>query len=207
MDPLLDEPLVCQRVGLPHRAQHRGRWHPDVVEDELRVAVGERVHVVRVVLQRHARRVVIDEEERRQPFVAVDHDAVENHEIGVVGACDEPLLAVEDVVPGGLVSHRGRRERSGVGAGGLLGDGVAAGPLAAERGIEVPLALLRRRVDQRVVGAGDVRPEPTRDLAQLLMNDHLLQDRPALATDLPRQRAALKSGLDRGVAKVAPLFP
>ena len=117
MDPLLDEPLVRQLVGLPHPAEDRGRRHPDVLEHELRMAIGERVHVVGVVLQRHAGRVVVDEEEGRQPLVAVDHDAVEDHEIGVVGAGDEPLLAVEDVVAGCRVPHRGRRERSGVGAG------------------------------------------------------------------------------------------
>ena len=118
MDPLLDEPLVRQLVGLPHPAEDRRRRHADVLEDELRVAVGERVHVVGVVLQRHAGRVVVDEEERRQAaVVALDDDAVEDHEVGVVGAGDEPLLAVEDVVAGGRVPRRGRLERPGVGAG------------------------------------------------------------------------------------------
>jgi hypothetical protein len=47
-------------------AEDGRRRHADVLEDELRVAVGERVGVVRVVLQRHAGRVVVDEEERRR---------------------------------------------------------------------------------------------------------------------------------------------
>ena len=45
VDPLLDEPLVREGVRLPHPAENRRRGHADVGEDELWVAVGERVHV------------------------------------------------------------------------------------------------------------------------------------------------------------------
>ena len=41
--------------------------------------VGEGVHVIRVVLHGHARGVVVDEEERRPPFVAIDDEAVERY--------------------------------------------------------------------------------------------------------------------------------
>ena len=100
---------------IPPRIADAG--HADVLEHELRVPVGERVGVVRVVLERHAGRVVVDEEERRQPRVAVDDEAVEDHEVGVVRAGDEPLLAVEDVLAGRGVADGRRRERPGVGAG------------------------------------------------------------------------------------------
>ena len=52
VDPLLDEPLVGQLVGPADRAEDRAGRDPDVLEDELRVAVGERVHVVGIVLSR-----------------------------------------------------------------------------------------------------------------------------------------------------------
>ena len=112
MDPLLDEPLVGQLVRPPDTAQHgRGR-HPDVGQHELRVAVGERVGVVGVVAHDDAGRVVVDQEERRQVLVAIDDRAVEDHEVGVVGAGHEPLLAVEDVLAGR--ARRGPRSPASV---------------------------------------------------------------------------------------------
>ena len=55
---------------------------------------------------------------------------MEDHEVGVVRAGHEPLLAVQDVLAGGRVPDGGRRHRPGVRAGVLLGDRVAAVPLA-----------------------------------------------------------------------------
>ena len=72
VDPLLDEPLVGQLVGPSDPAEHGRRRHPDVGQHELGVAVGERVGVVGVVAHDDAGRVVVDEEERRQPLLAVD---------------------------------------------------------------------------------------------------------------------------------------
>ena len=87
------------------------RRHPDVLEDELRVAVGERVHVVGIVRSSDAGRVVVDQEQRRQAPVAVDDLGMEDHEVGVVRAGHEPLLAVEDVLAGRAVADRGGLER------------------------------------------------------------------------------------------------
>ena len=113
VDPLLDEPLVGQLVGPADPAEDgRGR-DADVGQHELRVPVGERVGVVGVVLDHDAGRVVVDQEERRQSLLAVDDEAVEDHEVGVVGPGDEPLLAVEDVLAGRGVADRGRARASG----------------------------------------------------------------------------------------------
>ena len=129
----------------PDPAEDRRRGDPDVGQDELRVPVGERVGVVRVVLDDDAGRVVVDQEERRPPLVAVDDEAVEDHEVGVVRSGHEPLLAVEDVLPGRRVADGGRAQGPRVGAGPVLGDGVAPRALAAERRVEVAPPLIRRR--------------------------------------------------------------
>ena len=198
MDALLDEPLVGQLVGLAHTAEHRRGRHADIAQDELRVAVGERVGVVGVVLHDDAGRVVVHEKERRESPVAVGHHAMEDHEIGVVRPGDEPLLAVEAVVPARRVTDRGGAERSGVRAGLVLGDRVAPRALAAQARVEVAPPLVGVRMEQDVVGARDVRPQAARGLAELLVDEDLLEDRPALTADRPRQRTAMEPGLDRG---------
>ena len=57
-----------------------------------------------------AGRVVVDQEQRRPALVAVDDEAVEDHEVGVVRPGHEPLLAVEHVLAGRAVAD-GRRAR------------------------------------------------------------------------------------------------
>ena len=52
-------------------------------------------------------------------------------------------------------------------------------------------------MEQDVVGAGHVRPQAAGDLAELLVDDHLLEHGPALAADVLRQRAGVEVGLDR----------
>jgi hypothetical protein len=52
-------------------------------------------------------------------------------------------------------------------------------------------------VRQRVVAAGDVAPQAARGLAQLLVDQDLLQGTPALAPRRLRQVAAPEVGLDR----------
>ena len=159
--------------------------------------VGERVHVVGVVLEGHAGRVVVDEEERRPTLVAVDDEAVEDHEVGLVGRPGhEPLLAVQDVLAGRRVADGGGRQGPRIGAGAGLGDGVAAEALAAQRRLQVAPALLGVAVDERVVGARDERPRPAGRLAELLVDEDLLDGRPALAAGLDRQRAADQPGRD-----------
>src|SRR4029453_15802766 len=147
---------------------------------------------------RHARRVVVDEEQRRAPRpVVVDDVAVEDHEVGVRGACNEPLLAVQDVVAGGLVTDRRRRGRAGGRAGVRLRDRVAAVALATERRVEVAGPLRRVAMDERVVGTGDGAPEPARPLAELLVDDDLVERAPALAPDARREASAVEVRGDR----------
>ena len=171
-----------------------------VLEHELRVAVGERVHVVGVVLDADARDVVVDEEQRRQQPVAVHDVGVEDHEVRVVRAGHEPLLAVEDVLAGRGVADRGRPQRARVRAGAVLGDRVAPRALAAHRRVEVARPLLGVAMDQGVVRPRDVRPQAARALPELLVDQHLLERRPALPAERHRERAAVEPGLDRGLA-------
>ena len=197
VDALLDEPLVRQLVRRSDRTQDgRGR-DPDIGQDELRVPVGEGVGVVGVVLHDDARRVVVHQEQRRQALVAIDDDRVEDHEVGVVGAGDEPLLPVEHVLAGRGVADRRRCEGPGIGSGTVFRDRIRARPFAAQARVEIPGALLGRAVDQRVVGARDERPQPAGGLPELLMDQHLLEDRPALATKLVWERATLKARVER----------
>ena len=105
VDALLDEPLVAQLIGRADRPEPGGVRHADVLERELWMPVGERVRVVRIGRHPNARRLVVDEEQRRQASIAVGHMGVEDHEVGVVGAGDEPLLAVEDPLTGRPVAN------------------------------------------------------------------------------------------------------
>ena len=206
MDPLLDEPLVGQLVGPADAAEHGRRRDPDVGQHELGMPVGEGVGVVRVVLDDHPGRVVVDQEEGRPALVAVDDEAVEDHEVGVVRPGHEPLLAVEDVLAGRRVADGGRAERARVRAGAVLGDRVAPRALAPERRVEVAPALLRVRVEQDVVGARDVRPQAAGRLAELLVDQDLLEHGPALPAGLDRERPALQPRLDGGRPdRVAPV--
>ena len=113
VEPLLDEPLVGQLVGLAHSAQHRVGRDADVAQHELRVAVGERVGVVRVAGLRQAGRVVVDEEQRRacrsSPSITWQWKIMKSVSDG---PGDEPLLAVEHPLPGRRVADRGRGRAS-----------------------------------------------------------------------------------------------
>ena len=68
--------------------------------------------------------------------------------------------------------------------------------LAPQAGLQVVVPLLDVAVHERVVAAGDQAPEPTRDLPELLVDEDLLEERPALAADLSREAAAVQVGLD-----------
>ena len=97
------------------------------------------------------------------------------------------------------------REGPGVGAGAVLGDRVAARALAAQARLEVARALLRRRQwTQRVVGARDVRPQAAGRLAELLVDEDLLERRsspgrrPPAASEPPWSRASMRGRAGSG---------
>ena len=193
----------------PTPPRTRRRRDADVGQHELRVPVGEGVGVVGVVLD-DARRACRSRPgtgsgSRSSPSTT---QAVEDHEVGVVRAGDEPLLAVEDVLAGRRVADGGRAQGAGVGAGAVLGDRVAPRALAAQRRLEVAPALLGVGVEQDVVGARDVRPQAAGRLAELLVDEHLLERptsparRPRPGSEPPWSRASIAAAPDR-VAPVA----
>ena len=97
---------------------------------------------------------------------------------------------------GRRVLDGGRGQRARVRALARLGDRVAAVALAAQAGLEVAATLLGRAVHEDVVGARDEAPQAAGRLAQLLVDEDLLQRRPALAADRRRQAAAVEASLD-----------
>ena len=76
--------------------------------------------------------------------------------------------------------------------------GVAAVALTPERRIEVPAALLIVGVDERVVGTRDEPPQAARDLAELLVDEHLVQRAPALPAERPGKLPPWRSRRWRG---------
>jgi hypothetical protein len=151
-----------------------------------------------------ARRVVVDQEERRQALLAVHDDRVEDHEVRVVRPRDEPLLAVQDVVAGGRIEDGAGGDRVRVRAGIPLGDRVAARALAPDRGVEIAPALDRVAVEQDVVGAWHVRPQAAGHLAELLVDDHLLHHGPALAADGLRQGSGMELAATAAFLRASP---
>ena len=97
----------------------------------------------------------------------------------------------------GAVADGGRLERPRVGAGVRLGDRVGAEPLAPEARLEVSPALVGIGVREDLVRARDEAPQAAGDLAVLLVDEHLLEHRPAAAAHGHRQLAAGEPGLDR----------
>ena len=170
MDAFLHEPLVGQLVRAPYPTEHRRLRDADVLQHELGMPVRERVRVVRVVLEREAGRVVVDQEQGREAELLVDDEAVEDHEVRVIRAGDEPFLTVEQVLPGGGVADGGRAEGASIGAGLVLRDRVTPGALAAQARVEIAPALLSVGMDQHVVRARDVRPEAAGGLPELLVD-------------------------------------
>lgn len=109
--------------------------------------------------------------------------------------------------PRPVLAPTGGGQCAGVRAGAILRDRIASRAFAPVAGVQVADPLLPIAVGQDVVRARDVRPQSACDLAQLFMDEDLLHDGPALATELDRQRATVQSGLDGrpadGVAPVA----
>ena len=176
------------------------------MEYELRVPVGEGVGVVGVVLEDEAGRVVVDEEQGREARIAVNDEAVEDHEIGIVGARHEPLLAVEQVVTGRRVPDGDGPQRASIRPRAVLGDGIAPRALAAKARFEVATALVGVGVEQDVVGARHVRPQAAGRLPELLVDEDLFDGRPTLAAGLDGERSAVEARVDRGAPdRVAPI--
>ena len=89
------------------------------------MAVGEGVGVVGVGQDAQARRVVVDQEEGRASRLAIRGEGVEDHEVGVIGACHEPLLAVQDPLVPSRIADGGGADAPGVRSGLGLGDRIA----------------------------------------------------------------------------------
>ncbi len=162
-----------------------------------RVAVRVVVRERRIFEERDAGDAAVDQEQRRQPVVAVDDVDHDDVVVGHVAGGDEPLLGLD--AEAGVGAHRGAGDAVRVGARVALGDGVGVGALAAQARLEVALDLLGRAEAEHVVGAGPAPPDGVRVAAELLVHDHLVDHRHlGAAVDL-QVTGADHAGRERGV--------
>ena len=130
--PLEPEPLVGERHAVALRPDQVRRRHPHPLERHDRVLVPDGVRVRRGAHHADAGAGQVHEEHRvLAVVVAADQPGLEERVGGLVVRRHVPLLAVEQVVV--AVAPRGGGEVGHVGAGELLGDGVALDGLAADR--------------------------------------------------------------------------
>ena len=194
-------------------ADDRVRRHLDRVEADRRVAVRVAVGEARFVDDLDALGVGLDQEQGRQPLVALEQVRHHDQDRGDVAGGDEPLLAVQHVAAGARLGGRGdpRRVRAGV----ALGHRVGVAELAAQGGAEVALGLLGAGVGPDVVGVRDVPVDRVGAAAELLGDQRPLLQRPALAAVLGgvepagqarRERLALDP-LDRLLGEAAVVAP
>ena len=188
---LLHKPLLGQVVALTNLAQHAIGADLDVVVAEDRMLVDEMVHVARATVLLDALLVAIDQERDGAFARDVGHDDLI---IGDVADRHVPLLAVEDeaVALADSLGGEDGRIRAGV----LLRDRVTRAALAGDLGNQEALALLRRAVLEHVGRAPDDVPKGIRRAAELLLRQHLLEQREALATPLLAHVDGVELGVD-----------
>ena len=202
MQTLLAEPLLGHAVGLSQLAEHLGLGHLAVLEHHLGMIVLGAGHEVRVAADAHARCADVDQEQRR--LLRPRHRVDDRHRRASM-ARHEPLLAVDH--PLGTLPYGARLQVRSVRACTGLRDGVgrAGRHHVLDRGVEIPLLLLRVAGEQRVVGTPDIAPQVVGRPASLLLCDHLLHDRGAEAAQRLRDvhrpeacfnRSAAQSGAD-----------
>ena len=143
------------------------------------VSVGE----LRLALDGESARVTIDEKERRLRRIA-PYERVHDDVVGRVETRHEPLLAVDDVAI--AVARRSRADEAGVRTGVGLGDRHAGSALAETAWHQEITDLFGAAVLQRDGRMPDHRPQRARCLAQLFVDQRLLQLRAALAADVAR---------------------
>ncbi len=158
--------------------------------------VDEGVHPARHPGHLDARRVLVDEEERRRTLLpgGGQHD----HEVGVVADGDEPLLAVQH--PAAVGPRRRCTDALRVGARLGLAHRVAVPAPAPDHGHEVALALLGRAEGQGVGRPPHHVPQRAGEPPELGLDGDLLQDGEAGAAPLHRHVDGLQPAVEDGVA-------
>ncbi len=112
--------------------------------------------------------------------------------IGDVAMRDEPFLAGQHPAP--VAARRRRAHAARVGTGALLGDGEAIKALAAAARQQVARALRRRAVLQRDRGLPRRAPNAAGRLAELLVDQHLLEQAEPLPAVLARMVDRVEPG-------------
>ena len=196
-EPLLGEPAALERLTVADPADDRVSFDLYIRETDRGMAVRVVVGELGVIDKLDARRVGRDQEQRRELVGTVDHVGHHDQHPGDVTGGDEPLLAVDPPAAVGRVSGRG--DPGGIRAGLGLGDGVCVATLAAKRGRDVALDLLRRALEQHVVDVRDVPVQAIGDAPELFVDEEPLEHRPPLAAVLDRDAAALQPRRDRGL--------
>ncbi len=191
--PLLGEPVAGQFEPRADLAQHGLRPDVHVLEGELGMLVDERVRVAGNVGDLHARGVDIDEEHRRGVLGlhVCQHDQI----VGDVAHGDEPLLPV-DHVAAVAVGRRGGQSRREVRSGTGFRDRDRVATVAARTRDQVALTLLGRRVRERVGRAPHGVPQRVGELAELVLDHHLLEDGQARAAELGRRVDRLQARVE-----------
>ena len=185
----------CSSSAPPDAADQLVLGDLDVAKADRGVSLGIVVGEVGVVGDLDPRAIAVDDEDRRQPLVALDH--VGHHEVhgGNVAGGHEPLLGVEPEA--GLGRVGGGRDRGRVGAGVALGHRVGVLELAAKRRTEVAVDLLGAGVGPDVVGVRNVPVDRVGGAAVLLLDQRPLEPAPPLPTVLAGVQAAAQPGVDR----------
>src|SRR3954447_22751516 len=186
-DPLLGEPCALQLVAGADAANHVLVAHLHAGEADRRVPVRIGVRERRVLDDRDARERRVDQEQRRPLAPSIRDDDVDRRD---VAGGDEPLLAVDH--PAAVAPPCGGGDARRVRARVLLRHRVAVVTLAAERAPQPAVDLLGRARGEHVVGGRYVPRQRVGGAPELLLDQHPLELRPALAAVLARAQAPVE---------------
>jgi hypothetical protein len=182
--PFVAEPLVGEAHAVALGADQLALGDADVFEGDHRVMVGVGVAVGGGAHHPDAGGVKVEHEHGVAAGVGpAGQLALEEHVVGVVERGHVPLDAVEQVAV--AVAGGRRLDRVDVGAGALLGDGVALPALAPDGGYHPAVQLLLAGHLGQPGCRGVHHPaERVGDPPHLLLDQHLLEGRVAAAAQL-----------------------
>src|SRR5579885_438482 len=185
-EPLIPEPVMGELHPPAFRADAIAGRNPDILEAVDGMVGGIAVAVGRRAQQPDAGRVHVDEEQAMRPRMRAALElGLEDEVIRVIGAGDMPFLAVEYIDL--TLAAGGGLDRVHIGSGAGLADRIAFVALPADVGPDPGLHLIVRGgagLDHPGRGGIVAPAERIGDLADLLLDDDLLQGAEARAAEL-----------------------